>query len=193
MIGRPKQFKRKEVLDRAMVVFWKQGYEATSIEDLLGSMDINRGSLYDTFGDKHTLFVEAVERYAQTVVQKYYSALDLPGSPLGNLRKLIASWVDMASGEERRGCLVTNTAVELAPHDPVVAGTVKAVLSRVERTFHRTLKRAVDAGELREDTNTRALARFLTNSVQGVGVMSKASVSRATIKDITNVTLSLLE
>ncbi len=193
MLGRPKQFNHDEALGKAMDVFWTKGYEATSVQDLLDHMGINRGSMYGTFGDKHALFVEAVEHYARTVMRQVHDTLEAPGSPLGNVRRFIAMWADMAASGECRGCLITNTAVELAPHNPAVAQAVKSALSLLEKALHKTLERAVDAGELPAETNTRALARFLTSTGQGLVVMGKANVSRATIKDIVNVTLSVIE
>ena len=176
-----------------MEAFWKKGYEATSVQDLLDHMGINRGSMYDTFGDKNALFVEAVEHYGRTVMQRAYDTLEAPGSPLGNVRRLFAMWADYAVSGECRGCLITNTAVELAPHDPAIAEAVKSALSLLEKTFHKTLDRSVKAGELPTKTNTHALARFLTSSGQGLIVMSKAKVSPATIKDIVKVTLSVIQ
>ncbi len=193
MLGRPKQFDHDEALGKAMEVFWTKGYEATSVQDLLDHMGINRGSLYDTFGDKHALFCEAVGHYGRTVMQHAYDTLAAPGSPLRNVRNLIGMWADSAATGKCRGCLITNTAVELAPHNPAVAEAVKSALRRLEKALHKTLERAVEAGELPAETNTRALARFLTSSGQGLVVMGKANVSRATIKDIVAVTLSVLE
>ena len=99
---------------------------------------------------------------------------------------------DPAPDGKCRGCLATNTVVELAPHDPEVAEAVKALLRRVEKAFHRTLVRAVEIGELSPDANPRALARFLCCTIQGLVVMGKASASRSTIKDIVKVTLGTL-
>ncbi len=175
-----------------MEIFWTKGYEATSVQDLVDAMGINRGSLYDTFGDKHALFTAAITHYGRTITQSIEDTLDGPGSPLGNIRKLMSQIADPAPDGECRGCLATNTVVELAPHDPEVAEAVKALLRRVEKAFHRTLVRAVEIGELSPDANPRALARFLCCTIQGLVVMGKASASRSTIKDIVKVTLSTM-
>ena len=118
--------------------------------------------------------------------------LDGSGSPLGNIRKLLGRMAAPAADGQCRGCLATNTVVELAPHDPEVAEAVKALLRRVEKAFHRTLERAVEFGELSPDTDPRALARFLCCTLQGLVVMGKASAGRSTIKDIVKVTLSTM-
>ncbi len=190
MVGRPKEFDEQEALERAMEVFWTYGYEATSVQDLLDAMGIHRGSMYDTFGDKHALFTAAINHYGRTITQSVEDTLDGPGSPLGNIRKLLGRMAAPAADGKCRGCLATNTVIELAPHDQEVAEAVKALLGRVEKAFHRTLERAVESGELSPDANTRALARFLSCTLQGLVVMGKAAASRSTIKDILNVTLS---
>ncbi len=193
MVGRPKEFDERQALERAMEVFWAHGYEATSVQDLLDAMGISRGSMYDTFGDKHALFSAAIDHYGRTVTRGVETLLAAPGSPLANIRRSLVAMADQALNGSCRGCLATNTAVELAQHDPEVARAVTAILQRIEKAFGRTLRQAVTAGELKRTTNTRALARFLTGTVQGVVVMGKASASRATLKDIVKVALSTLE
>ena len=193
MVGRPKEFDQQIALERAMKVFWAHGYEATSVQDLLDAMQISRGSMYDTFGDKHALFASAMEHYGRTVTCGLEEMLAVPGSPLGNVRKAMSSIVEQALNGSCRGCLATNTAVELSQHDAQVSRAVTAILRRIEKAFQRTLQSAVTAGELKRTSDTRALARFLTGTVQGVVVMGKASASRGTLKDIVTVALSVLE
>ena len=190
MVGRPKEFDEEEALKRAMEVFWSHGYEATSVQDLLDAMGINRGSLYGTFGDKHALFTAAIDHYGRTVTRGIEDLLDGSGSPLGNIRKLLGRMAVLAADDKCRGCLATNTVIELAPHDPKVAEAVKSLLLRVEKAFQRALERAVECGELSGDVNPRALARFLSCTLQGLVVMGKAEAGRSTIKDIVSVTLS---
>ena len=194
MVGRPKEFDQKVALEGAMKVFWAHGYEATSVQDLLDAMGISRGSMYGTFGDKHALFTAAVDHYGRTVTRDLERALDAPGSPLGNVRTVLTTVAAQSinGGGKCCGCLATHTAVELAPHDAGVARTIKALLGRIEKAFHRALERAVEAGELSSDTDVRALARFFTGTVQGLVVMGKASPPKAAMRDIVDVALSVL-
>lgn len=193
MVGRPKQFECEQALEQAMEVFWTHGYEATSVQDLLDGMGINRGSMYDTFGDKHALFVQVIDHYDRTILRQLTDTLDAAGSPLGNIRKLFSRLADRQTGSQCRGCLICNTAVELAPHDAEIAKAVKSLLNGIEKAFYRALQRAVEVGELAPTAKPRALARFLTNTLQGMVVMGKVNVGRATINDIVNVALSVLE
>ena len=114
------------------------------------------------------------------------------GSPLERIRKTIRSIACSVTDSNCRGCLLTNTLVESAPHDPEIAAAAKSMLTRMEGAFRRVLKQAVDIGELPNDANVRGLARFLTSTIQGLVVMGKASVSRAVVADIVNVALSVL-
>ncbi len=192
-IGRPKEFDRDEALDKAMELFWTRGYEATGMRDLLRHMGIGRQSLYDTFGDKHSLFVEAVKHYNRCVTQGIVDQLSAAGSPLENIRSTLAALGEKVTDGKCRGCLLTNTLVELAPHDDEVADAARLVLNRIESAFRRVLERAIGQGELPANANVRALARYFTSTIQGLVVMGKASASRATIKDVVNVALSVLE
>src|ERR1700745_3071282 len=109
-MGRQKEFNRDEVLHKAMEVFWTRGYEEASIQDLVTHMGINRQSIYDTFGDKHSLFLESLDRYREIQSRKVFAVLERPGSVKKNLRHLFEEVIARAlSAEGRRGCFVGNS------------------------------------------------------------------------------------
>jgi TetR/AcrR family transcriptional regulator, transcriptional repressor for nem operon len=191
---RPKEFERDVVLDRAMRVFWSRGYEATSIQHLVDRMGIQRGSLYDTFGDKRALFFAAIERYDRVVTAKLMAALDEPASGKDAIGKFFRLKVELALESGRpRGCLVTNSAAELASRDRGAATRVGGVLTKIEAAFQRAVVRAQKAGEIDASRNSRALARFLTSSAQGLSVMAKTFPERAVLEDIVKVILAALD
>jgi TetR/AcrR family transcriptional repressor of nem operon len=193
-MARPRAFDRDAALERAMTAFWSKGYEATSIEDLIDRMGIQRGSLYGTFGDKRTLFLAALERYQQVVARDLFEALEAPGSGLAAIRRFFR--LRVASALDRRrppGCLMTNSAVELPGRDRGAAARVSGSLARMEGAFRRALERARAAGELAPGRDVRALARFLTASAQGLSVMAKACPDRALLEDVVSVVLAVLE
>ena len=192
-IGRPTEFDRQEALEKSMGLFWKNGYEATCLAELVQEMGIGRQSLYNTFGDKHSLFIESVKHYVDTKGQNLVAALEAPGSPVGNIRKAFEQIIQSVSRSDCRGCLVTNAIVELAPHDEAVRKLAQAMVNRVEKAIKVTLDRAVKEGEISRNTDTRAVARFLNCTVHGLVVMGKASASRAVLKDVVSVALSSLE
>ena len=193
-MGRPREFDRDQVLDRAMRVFWTRGYEAASIQHLVARMGIQRGSLYQTFGDKRGLFFAALDRYDQIATAKLLATLDTPGSGKDAIREFFRLKLELSLEPGRpRGCLVTNSTAELASRDRGAATKVSAALTRIEAAFHRAVVRAQKAGEIDRARSPRALARYLTSSAQGLSVMAKASPERAVLEDIVNVTLAALD
>ncbi len=191
-LGRPKEFDRKDALKKAMEAFWAKGYEGTSVSYLLEAMGINRGSMYDTFGDKRSLFLEAIGHYRRTVAAPLIETLNGAGSPLGNIRRTLSEFAELAASDEGRGCLVTNTTVEIAPQDAEIAKAMKSALIAVEEAFRKALSRAVERGELGRRTDARCLARFLANTLHGLVVLSKAKLGRHTRNDVIKVTMAAL-
>jgi TetR/AcrR family transcriptional repressor of nem operon len=193
-MSRPKEFNPDDAIEKAMQVFWHKGYEATSMEDLLSAMDLNRGSLYDTFGDKRQLFLKVVDRYCTTFVGSKFSLLDQPGPALPALRRFIHGMIEGALADpQRRGCLIANTVMELSPHEKEIAGTLRQALKMAEDTFFRVLARAKQQGELNSDKDPRALARFLTTMMQGTIVMIKAGTSADVVEQTAETALSILD
>jgi len=191
---RPKEFNPDDAIEKAMQVFWHKGYEATSMEDLLNAMDLNRGSLYDTFGDKRQLFLKVIDRYCTTFADAKCSLLDQPGPVLPTLRRFINDMIEGGLADpQRRGCLISNTVMELSPHENEIAGTLRQALKMVEDTFFKVLARAEQQGELKHDKDPRALARFLTTMMQGIIVMIKAGASADVVKQTLETTLSILD
>jgi TetR/AcrR family transcriptional regulator, transcriptional repressor for nem operon len=191
---RQKEFDLEAALDGAMATFWTKGYTATSIEDLVTRMGIQRGSLYATFGNKRSLFLSALGRYQRVVTRELLAALEAPGSGLAAIRRFFRLRVE-GSLDRRRppGCLVTNSAVELSPRDRGAAARVGGSLVTLEAAFLRALERARVQGEVAATLDLRALARFLTSSAQGLSVMAKARAERAVLEDVVEVVLAVLE
>ena len=191
---RPKEFIPDDAIEKAMQVFWHKGYEATSMEDLLAAMNLNRGSLYDTFGDKRQLFLKVIDRYCHGFVGEKFSLLDQPGPALPTVRRFIHGMIEGGLADpQRRGCLIANTIMELSPHEKEIAGTLRQVLTMAEDAFFRVLARAKRQGELRSDQDPRALARFLTTMMQGTIVMIKAGASADMVKQTAETALSILD
>ena len=192
-MARQKEFDRDEVLEKAMNLFWYKGYEATSVQDLVERMGINRGSLYDTFGDKHSLYLAVLDRYSKTAAEQL-QILEQADAGLPAIERFFyALETEFSAGEHCKGCLMANSMVELALHDPQTARKIAAHLSRMETGFHQVLVRAQKKGEIATDRDLQALARFLTSSVNGLSVMAKAVSDRKVLQDIVKVILSVLK
>lgn len=190
---RHKEFDQAEVLDRALELFWHRGYEGTSMQDLVDGMGINRGSLYGTFGDKHGLFLAALRRYDEVWISRFVEPLSAPGPVRPAVRRVLEQAGREATDGIRRGCLATNSAVELAPHDPELARHVRGMLSRVEDALRSALERARGTGELAADIEPPAVARFLITVLQGLRVLSRSGMAPETLRDTVEVSMKALE
>jgi TetR/AcrR family transcriptional regulator, transcriptional repressor for nem operon len=191
---RPKEFNPDDAIEKAMQVFWHKGYEATSMEDLLSAMNLNRGSLYDTFGDKRQLFLKVVDRYCTTFVDSKFSLLDQPGPALPTLRRFIQGMIEGALADpQRRGCLIANSVMELSPHEKEIAGTLRKALKMAEDTFFKVLARAQQQGELQKGQDPRTLAQFLVTMMQGAIVMIKAGAPADVVKQSAEIALSIMD
>lgn len=191
-MARTKEFDQDLALDRAMRLFWSQGYEATSIQDLTDGMGIGRGSLYDTFEDKHTLFLAALDRYRATVTAGLFAPLEEPIPVRAALRRVLDRVVDEAQAEGCHGCFMANATLELASRDPTIQCRAAANLEGLEEKIGLVLARAQREGEIGAHHDPRALARFLFNALQGLRVTAKVTSDRAVLEDIVRVTLSVL-
>jgi TetR/AcrR family transcriptional repressor of nem operon len=192
-VARPKEFDREEALSAAMQVFWTKGYEATSLDDLLGAMKIGRQSLYDTFGDKRALFMAALERYRALTDAYLRTCLSDAPTVKAAFQRLFMQVVDEPESHQRRGCLLVNSAVELAPHDPATAQVVGDYQRATERLFRRGLELAQKRGEVSAERDVRALARYLVSALQGLRVTAKADPNKAALRDVVNVALGALD
>lgn len=193
-MARAKSFDRDAVLSKAMAVFWEKGYEATSMQDLVTAMGIHRGSLYDTFTDKAHLFQAAITHYTETVISPAIAPLQQPGAARAAIEQYFLTFVERAATESpSRGCLLTNAVVELAAHQPTVAGILKKSLQQVEDALYRALGRAQDTGEISPDQDIRALAHYLTTSLQGLRVMAKLDTDLETLKQSAQLILWALD
>lgn len=193
-MARPKEFNPDEALEQAMHVFWHKGYEAASMEDLLTAMDLNRGSLYGTYGDKQKLFLACMDRYCANTVGSKLQLLNQPGPALQTLRQFIHGMVEFGlSDPQRRGCLIANTVMELAPHETEIRNKVAHALKMAEEAFFGVLCRAKEQGELRKEQDPRALARFVATMMQGTIVMIKAGASAEAVKQTAETALSMLD
>lgn len=195
-MARPREFDKTEALERAMEVFWAQGYDATSLCDLLSAMGLSRSSLYETFGSKHELYLAALDHYNRTVTAKRVAAViaahdSAKAGIAAVFHGLIDSMVEAPGG--CCGCFVNNCAVEVAPRDPAAARRVCAGLDHVEAAFCDALGRARAAGEIPDDRDTQALARYLNSSLNGLMVMAKARPERAALEDVARIVLQALD
>lgn len=172
---RPRTFDEEDVVDRAMEVFWTNGYEATSVSDLTAELGLHPGTIYRTFGDKHTLFLRALARYRDKHARALAPALLGGGPVLPRMRAVLIGFIELAADEDQpRGCLAANTAGELLPADKDAAAAVADVLSVVEDGFLQGLRVAARQGEIADTLDLPGCAAMLTLILQGLQVVAKA-------------------
>ncbi len=186
-MGRNYEFNREETLNRAMQVFWQKGYKATSMKDLIDEMGIQPGSIYNTFGDKHSLFLEALNHYGDVVTTNTLKLLEKEGSPLENLKSFFNEIVIRPADKKCRGCLVVNSVVELSPHDDETAVIVKNIMKKIESSFYNCLLNAQRKGEIPENKDIKALSRYFASSTHGLLVTGKANASQEELQDVVDV------
>lgn len=192
-MARPKEFDPVLALDTAMHLFWLQGYKATSVQDLCENMGIKKGSLYDTFGSKRLLYLAALERYLK-MNEPAADLMDNLGSVKSAIAEIFYHKVDLSVADKQyRGCLFVNTIVELAPHDSEFAAISENGRKEYEETFYRLLAVGQQTGEIAQNHDINALARYLTNAMFGLRVMAKTTRDRKVLEDIVNTTISVLD
>lgn len=192
-MGRNFEFNREETLNKAMHLFWKKGYKATSMKDLVDEMGIQPGSIYNSYGDKHTLFLEAVKNYGDVVTSNALRTLEGKGSPVENLHKFFNEIISLPQDKKARGCLVINSVVELSPHDDETAKIVKSILKNIEKAFYNCLKRAQESGEINSDKDIKALSKYYASSTNGLLVTAKSNASKKEMQEIVRIVLESLK
>jgi TetR/AcrR family transcriptional regulator, transcriptional repressor for nem operon len=190
---RTKEFDPSRALERAMQVFWQQGYHATSMDDLVAALGVQRYGIYTTFKNKQSLFLAALDHYLDTVVGSLLQEMAQPGAGLAALRSYFDQLVAIAhTPAGLYGCLMCNTAIELAPHDPATAQKVNAFLARLHGTFRGAVATAQQRGDLPAAITPDDAARYLTGIVLGLNVYVKTPVDRQHIDAYIRVALAAI-
>jgi len=173
--GRPRSFDADAAVERAMGVFWSRGYHGTALPDLLRATKLSRGSLYAAFGDKHALFLRALDRYIADALARVDVELGPGHAPAEGLRAFLAGYVERTRGAKgRRGCLLVATAMELAGRDADVDRRIGGFFKALEARVADALSRAQTAGRLADGVEPADAARILVCFVEGLRVVGKA-------------------
>lgn len=192
-LGRPRTFDPEAAVERAMSVFWTRGYHATALPDLLRATRLSRGSLYAAFGDKHSLFLRALDRYIADALARMDDELAVGKDPVDGLRAYLAGYVERTSGAKgRRGCLLVATAMELAGRDADVDRRVASFFKGMESRVTNALSRAQAAGKLAAGVEPASAARILLCFVEGLRVVGKTAPSHASSKATADALLDRL-
>jgi TetR/AcrR family transcriptional regulator, copper-responsive repressor len=184
--GRPRAYEPEVALHQAMDVFWKDGFAATSLDDLSAATGMNRPSLYSAFGDKRALYIQAYRRYRQHV-NETFTPLFAEAAPLRvKLRRILIAALDLyLSGDEGpRGCFTVLTASSDAIADEKIRALVGEAIANTDRAFGRLFADARASGELAPETDARRLARMASATIHSLSVRARARIPRAEIEPI---------
>jgi TetR/AcrR family transcriptional repressor of nem operon len=173
-----------------MQLFWRKGYAATSIEDLVDALHLSRSSLYDTFGDKRKLFLDALNLYTNRVLERLAGVLKNSPSPMAGIRVLFDDLSASAGSESgAMGCFVVNSVAELVPYDP----DVTAITTTYATTFQKLLTEALSQDQVTRTQTSEQLAAYLFNTVQGLRILIKSGAKREQIQAIIAIVLNSLQ
>lgn len=191
MMARSKEFEINEVLDKAMHLFWTQGYEKTSMQDLVDFMGIHRRSIYDTFGDKHALYVKALERYEAKQTSKIKFLTQKQKSIKLLLREMFESTIRKEG--EPIGCFMVNSGVELGVIDPEVSALVNESHTRTEEFLTTLMLTGQQTGEIKRDLDPVVTSHFLMNTWLGLRTLVKTTSDQRKLINIIDMSLSVLD
>jgi TetR/AcrR family transcriptional regulator, transcriptional repressor for nem operon len=188
---RAKEFDRDAVLDRAVELFWTKGYEATSISDLTEHLGIGRQSLYDTFGDKHALYVAALDRYRERYGGMPTDALEGTGSLKKQVRDVLRAIIHRVT-DGGRSCMLITACAERCPGDDDVRARFNLNGGAIEDAFVRRFQQARRDGELPAGLEPRTLARYFLTQIFGINIAARGGADRKTLDQIAEVAVALL-
>lgn len=193
-MSRTKQFQEEEVLQKAVELFWKKGFHATSMEELVQYLGINRASLYDTFGGKRQLFEKAIKKYIRDNEQALHAFLNKQSSLKEGLINFFHLLVKTAvQDQELKGCFVVNTTAELAPHDPEIVKILQENKLNFEEILHQFLKRGLEQHEISADKDLAAIAQYLVVFFNGLKITAKVNPDEAELNSLIRLGLKVLD
>ncbi|GIP18337.1 TetR family transcriptional regulator [Paenibacillus montaniterrae] len=191
-MARSKEFDENAVLDKAMRLFWEQGYEKTSMTDLVEFMGIHRRSLYDTFGDKHTLYLKAMDRFNEKINAALAAGVKRSKTAKEALLFIFNFMID-GQADSPPGCLMVNSAVELAARDADVDLKFTKMFTVAEQQLKEIILWGQRDGEFSSDYDADELAEYVHNVWVGLRVMTRTSVAKEKLHRIANTSIKFLE
>lgn len=192
-MARLKEFNEEDALDKAIAIFWNKGYNGTSAQDLVTHLGLSRSSLYDTFGDKHSLFIKALQRYQKKSYNDVSSLLQESTNIKETIKEMFAQAI-LESFEDKitKGCFMVNSTVELAIHDAEIEKVVNDNRQKMEEVFFLAVKRGQELNQISSAADPRSLARFIFNNYSGIRVLARsAGTPKQVFDDVVKVMLSV--
>lgn len=180
MVGRPREFDPDQALEAAMHAFWAKGYEGTSLTDLMAATGLHKGSLYQAFGDKHSLFVQSLQRYLGEMASEMAEVAKNAESPTGALHALAHRAVEKINTDCGcpMGCMAINSLVEMAPHDPQVLDVLSSHMDHMSRTISSLVAQAQSDGAMSDRLSPQTVTAMMTTFLAGIGAELKGNMTK---------------
>ena len=193
-MARSKDFDESEVLAKAVKLFWLKGYNGTSMQEMVDALGISRSSLYDTYVDKHTLYLKSLEYYQENSYTQINNILSRSLPARDTLRQLLELIVNsLLSDKQHKGCFMLNAEVEVAAQDSEVMDMVCKNDRQIENTIHDIIRKGQENGEINNKLNATVLTRFFLNAIKGIRVSAKSTSDKTLYNDIIQTSLSVLD
>ena len=193
-MARLKAFDEERAIDAAVDCFWMRGYDATSVRDLAEAMGIGGASLYNAYGGKRALFARSLERYANRSMRERIVRLEAGHRPKEAIAAFIGEIVERSLKDpDRKGCLLINSALDVAPHDAAIGRVVSGYLDEIRDFFRRNLVAAREAGQVSRRIDADSIATHLLGVIAGIRVLARTGAGRRQLEDVARPALALLE
>ncbi|OMH39478.1 TetR/AcrR family transcriptional regulator [Motiliproteus sp. MSK22-1] len=192
-MGRPISYKPEQLLGDVTELFWRKGYFATSVADLVKTTGLNPGSIYNAYGNKVGLLEASLEFYGDRSIKRARKSMgqspNIEKAVSGFFQRLIDSMVE---DPDAKGCFLVNTWLELASHNVSIKSRIQSIFDGIEREFREALVRAQTRGGLKQEANPQVLAKYLMMSIWGLRVMGRMNPERAQLEAVANQSMAAL-
>jgi TetR/AcrR family transcriptional regulator, transcriptional repressor for nem operon len=185
--GRPREFDTEQALESAMQQFWRAGYEATSLQDLLEVMSLSKSSLYQTYGSKHELFLRSIDFYQQISVNELQQSLNNSFSSKAFMKRLLEDVIAEAASKKKKGCLLVNTVNELSHRDKAVSKAVLNGFANVAGVIKQAIESGKKEGAIKSTVRTDTLVNYIVTNVSGLRTMVKSGVDKSELTPLVNM------
>lgn len=193
-VARLKSFDEERAIDSAVDCFWARGYEATSVRDLAEAMGIGGASLYNAYGDKRELFIRALERYANRSMRERIERIEARYEPKQAIAAFLAEIIDRSVRDpDCKGCMLVNSALDVAPHDAEIGKLVGRYLGEIRAFFKRSLEAARRAGQVPRRLDAEVVSGHLLGVLLGIRVLARTGAKRKLLEVVARPALDLLE
>ena len=193
MAGRPKLFDERIALKKAATLFWEKGYEATSTEDLIRSMGLQRGSFYNSFNSKKKLFLNAIDFYEGNSLNEFKKILKESRVPMQVIRTIFLALADCPINEHKKGCFAGNTIAELSGIDEELVENARNHLKALEEIFFEQIKTSQATGEIKTKVDAKLLGRYLLNLWNGINITRRVYPNKKLLYSLIEFQLEIIK